>query len=1002
MKNRIVIVLCTFLLLCMGVVCQAQTMGETYEVSMDLVEWNNVLFPKSAVLSAAQSAKITVTKCTYVILLKGSTSLMYSNDDEDAVFYLSGSDLTVAKDGNLYIYVSGCNPESKVYIKNFDTACGAINDIDSGDGGGIGDMLAQKITVRAQLTDVPTIYLTIPDVKYADKLIKTGDSDYDYHDAIITVVDNSNSIESFTDNNLQIKVRGNTTADEKKKPFRLKFGKDETDAQGNVISHKHDMLGSGYKKRNWTLLANCFDPTMVRNALTHKIGELLGMPFKPGYKFVDVVINDEYRGTYQISDHVEVGSHRIDIDEDTGWYLESSSVYQIEDPKVFTQGMCMTIKNPEPKTADETESLVNMVSYWFEQIDALFFTFNLRKFTDPVNGWRRFFDEESLVDFYIGTNLTGDYDGFMSVKMYRDQDSKLMFGPFWDKDLAYGNLSEDNGMKLSEDLRYGSYFSSYVKRLWQDPVFIKKVHDKLNFLVANGLTKKLQDQVDNLVSLTVQTEELNHVKWPGYSSWSFSYQSREEAVAQLKSYLASHIDWLKATIDARNKELGGTVKSRQQLTDVPTIYLDARTIGDEWTQAAIEVYDKDDKLGQGMTWRETGVSKKGNPLVSVQFQGSGKVGTKNSYRLKFNDKIGLLPSGSYKQWVLSSNDDDPSMINNALAKELGDAVGLPFTPGYQFFDLYVNDNYMGTYQLTDRVRAEAGRSLVAGGDKDADWLIQFDDKTEVKENSNAVYIDNIAAAPKIVIKNPDPDDLTPDQIAALKAEMTTYFTAFFGNDYQNVEARVAQQQLIDWYICQEILSVYKGFSSVEAYRSVTSSADDDLLHFGPLWDSEKAFGNTGNASSIDMSDLNTVGSYKGLMIDYAAHQMMKDFFGALWSQDWFKLGVIAKWNALKEDGLLTSLKLKSSSISATLAQTQPKNAARWENSLGQYHSYSDAVSAIGSYLDQRFAYLDKKFNELAAADITIGTLARAIELKKQGKLTEADIQNLVDNILSYP
>lgn len=145
--------------------------------------------------------------------------------------------------------------------------------------------------------------------------------------------------------------------------------------------------------------------------------------------------------------------------------------------------------------------------------------------------------------------------------------------------------------------------------------------------------------------------------------------------------------------------------------------------------------------------------------------------------------------------------------------------------------------------------------------------------------------------------------------------------------------------------------------------------------------------------------LETDGSHKGLMIDYAAHKMMKNFFVALWTQEWFRLGVIKKWNALADAGLLSTLKEKSTAISATLAHTQPKNAERWSNSLGDFSTYSASVSAIGTYLDKRFEYLDKKFNELAYDEVTVSTLTHAIELQKHGKLTEADINAIVDKLL---
>ncbi len=146
-----------------------------------------------------------------------------------------------------------------------------------------------KIKNKQQLTNIPTVYLTVPDAIGKDinsVLFKTGNV-AEYHAATIEVVDNTGAI-SFTEDKLEIKVRGNETAKGDKKPYRLKFGKDEKDAAGNVTkSHKHDMLGSGYAKRNWVLLANQKDGTLLHNALAYHIGQAVGMEFCPGYKFAD-------------------------------------------------------------------------------------------------------------------------------------------------------------------------------------------------------------------------------------------------------------------------------------------------------------------------------------------------------------------------------------------------------------------------------------------------------------------------------------------------------------------------------------------------------------------------------------------------------------------------------------------------------------------------------------------------------------------------------------------
>lgn len=1003
--------------------------------------------------------------------------------------------------------------------------------------------LAQKIANRQQLTNLATVYFDVPDAYGKDineVLFKDRANNIaDYHQTTIQVVEDGcndgtgRPLGNFTDAGLEIKVRGNSTAEMDKRPYRLKFYKDEKDADGNVIAkHKHDMLGYGYSKRNWTILNNMRDGSLMQNAITYHIGKAVGMPFCPGYKFVDLVINGEYRGCYQLSDHVEVGKNRININEDTGWFVESTRNDMVEEPYFNAAGLYVLIKNPEGDTDAETAAIKEKIQNYFVNANNNFFGIYAagcddKTFCDPVRGWRSLYDEESLINFYIGVNLTGDSDGMMQVKMYREEDGKMQFGPLWDKDLAFG--VQDDGKTLAEGnaLEFGApTFNNYVKKIMKtDPVFVKRLHDRLHAIIDNNYVDNIIKEIDKLEASLKESKELeyNNTGWK-----AISVEGYPAAVERLRQYIKDHTKWFVDFMDERYESMGGdnivepevtenpdgttssstepafetevtsgvtfnsweykslpsilfnskatsaTVKvkgavyvcisttnnetgalkkfaysdvnkpgvtyeleganlelakkgqlyigcnpdetivlsvinhgtaddttteptpdegtteepepepvivpvttiQKAQLTDLPTFSITTKevengraAVGDSWSVAALTVEDKNNVLGLGTSWtKATSDVNSSDPELVIQFQGSGKDGSKNSYRLKFGKKIKLLPSGSFKQWVLASNDDDPSMINNALAKVLGDAVGMPFTPGYAFVDLYLNGTYLGTYQVTDRIKTESGRSLVTGGNKDNDWQIQFDDKTEIKENDNAVYINGTTTAPYIVIKNPDPDDLTAAQISTLKSEMTTYFNNLFDKSnghYTNVEANVDKQQLINWYICQEILCVYKGFSSIEAYRSITATATDNLVHFGPLWDSEKAFGNVGDNRTLSMKDLNKANSYQGLMTNSAASEVIKNFFADLWTQAWFKNGVIEKWNALMADNLKQTLSTKAEKIGKTLTQSQPKNAEVWTNSLEHHVNYSNAVKAIQLYLDARFTYLDKKFKELA-------------------------------------
>ena len=194
-------------------------------------------------------------------------------------------------------------------------------DIESSGGGGGGDeptptSLEGKIAARAQISNVPTIYIDLPGIgnqALNDYLYKIRGSDTKaeeapYRPAKIQVVATSDTsspdyLESFTEDaidengntNLEIKVRGNSTADAEKRPYRLKFASKKTSTDGKA--HKHDLLGYGYAKRNWTLLANVNDRSLLRNALTYHIAKAVGMPFAAGYLATNSLISSSTTNT---------------------------------------------------------------------------------------------------------------------------------------------------------------------------------------------------------------------------------------------------------------------------------------------------------------------------------------------------------------------------------------------------------------------------------------------------------------------------------------------------------------------------------------------------------------------------------------------------------------------------------------------------------------------------------------------------------------------------------
>ena len=111
----------------------------------------------------------------------------------------------------------------------------------------------------------------------------------------------------------KIKIRGNSTALGFKKPYTIKL---ETTAH----------LFDGQEDDKYILLANCFDPTQIRNYLALDMAREMGIDYTPQAKFVGVYINKQYKGLYLLVDSV--------MDKVKGDFLIETEQWDNPDPNV--------------------------------------------------------------------------------------------------------------------------------------------------------------------------------------------------------------------------------------------------------------------------------------------------------------------------------------------------------------------------------------------------------------------------------------------------------------------------------------------------------------------------------------------------------------------------------------------------------------------------------------------------------------------------------------------
>ena len=429
-----------------------------------------------------------------------------------------------------------------------------------------------------QLTDVPTLYIETENGRSIT-------SKEQYTKCTLIIVD-GDSIATYPDT--EIRGRGNSTWwNSDKKAYRIKF------------ATKQKLLGRHFANaRSWTLLANHGDKTMIRNALTYDLGRFMGMEFCPAARFVDVYLNGTYRGTYQISDQVQAHKRRIDINEEDGCILEVANENSREEPYITSSvfRIMYNVKNPKDDALTMQKRIA--IGQWIEGMER---AVKGNDFADPERGYRAYIDEQSLVNWYVGAEITGNIDALYSIYMWKDADEqKMHFGPLWDLDIGYDNSSERSMLREMEAYLglWNRPFEQVLRRMWQDWWFANACADRLNELIANGLQQYLLDHIDSLSAAISQSQAQNYRVWPiNQQVFSFEkhryYNNYQAYINDLKDFVRVHIPYLQQAFEQRrttgihqmeNGELkmenetiydlsGRKVRSTRPYSNTPTILI---------------------------------------------------------------------------------------------------------------------------------------------------------------------------------------------------------------------------------------------------------------------------------------------------------------------------------------------------------------------------------------------------------------------------------------------
>ena len=334
--------------------------------------------------------------------------------------------------------------------------------------------------------------------------------------------------------------RGNASRGFPKKPYRIKFDK------------KQHVLDAPAKAKKWTLINNYGDKTLMRNLLAFELSKKLGMPYTPYGTAVDVLLNGEYKGCYQLCDQIQIHNNRVNITEMTaednegealtGGYLVEIDAYANQETSWFNSNMGnpVTIKSPDDDKI--TTQQKNYIKTYFNKMES---------------NWQTYLDQNTFLRHFLVGELSGNTDTYWSVYMYKDRNDDMMYtGPVWDFDLAFENDNRTYSVNNKTDYIYRSGGSCAGKmKSFVDKIVINNAAARQKMVNIwdearhQGLTEEqLVEWINQMEEHLDQSQKLNFKRWNIMNQYVHQnpklWGSYKAEVQNVRRFMKERLAWM--------------------------------------------------------------------------------------------------------------------------------------------------------------------------------------------------------------------------------------------------------------------------------------------------------------------------------------------------------------------------------------------------------------------------------------------------------------------------
>jgi len=314
-------------------------------------------------------------------------------------------------------------------------------------------------------------------------------------------IDGAGIFDDFS-GDILIRGRGNSTWAYPKKAYRIK------------LPEKTKLCG--YRKaKNYVLLANYIDVSMMRNEAACLATQYVGADFPTHATPVDVYFNDIYKGSYMLIEKVGINNGSVNMpaaQEAESFMFQIDKSYD-EDLKVLTPKFRLPLMHKDPDAPEDPAEAKAWFDEWCEDF------FAMEEAVASGKNIGNYIDYTSLAKYLFVYNLTANQEinHPKSIYMYKTKGGKWLFGPAWDFDWAFGysptyqTASPDQTSQEEIERMYNEALQIALERYG---------YGRWGFIEYNGMELMWTGQI------FYRVEDDNYYPWPDqYISYEPSYRN---------------------------------------------------------------------------------------------------------------------------------------------------------------------------------------------------------------------------------------------------------------------------------------------------------------------------------------------------------------------------------------------------------------------------------------------------------------------------------------------